>query len=135
MRILTAVHKPGSGCPICPSGWVVPAAAVNDPSFLLPLVACRALPVKKGTPFLGCRGNPFFYSLLNDTVMAVYIVKEGKKLTIITVKPEQEACFQADYAGSILVAGDSIQDVLIRFGQLPQLQELNEEVNQGKSPE
>ena len=67
--------------------------------------------------------------------MAVYIVKEGKKLTIITVRPDLEAAFQADYAGRVLVSGDSIQDVLIRFGQLPQLTELNEELNQGKSPE
>lgn len=66
--------------------------------------------------------------------MAVYIVKEGKKLTIITVKPDLEAAFRADYAGKILVAGDSIQDVVIRFGELPQLQALNEELNQGKSP-
>lgn len=51
--------------------------------------------------------------------MRVYIVKEEKKLQIIRVQPHQEGFFQADYAGKILVAGDSIQDVLIKFGELP----------------
>jgi hypothetical protein len=35
--------------------------------------------------------------------MAVYIVKDKKKLKIITVLPHQETFFQADYAGRILV--------------------------------
>jgi hypothetical protein len=51
--------------------------------------------------------------------MAVYIVKEGKKFTIITVRPELEESFQADYAGKILASGNSTMQVLLQFEQLP----------------
>jgi hypothetical protein len=67
--------------------------------------------------------------------MTVYIVKEEKELKIIKVKPELDEAFQADYAGRILVSGDSIQEVVIKFGQLPQLTELNDEMNRRQSPE
>jgi len=51
--------------------------------------------------------------------MTVYIVREENQLKIIKVKPELEDDFQTDYAGKILLSGDSIQEALIRFGELP----------------
>jgi hypothetical protein len=51
--------------------------------------------------------------------MAVYIVKEEKKLKIINVLPHQEAFFQADYAGRILVRADSTLQALLKFQELP----------------
>jgi len=51
--------------------------------------------------------------------MAVYIVKEEKKLKIITVQPHQEAFFQADYAGRILVQADTTMQALLKFQDLP----------------
>jgi hypothetical protein len=51
--------------------------------------------------------------------MPVYIVKEEKKLKIITVQVHQEAFFLADYAGRILVVAGSIMEALIKFGELP----------------
>ncbi len=63
--------------------------------------------------------------------MKTYIVKEGKELKIINVRPDQEDYFQADYAGRILVCGNNTMDALIKFGELPELPNLNDE----KSPE
>ena len=51
--------------------------------------------------------------------MAVYIVKEEKKLKIITVQAHQEAFFLADYADRILVVANSTMEALIKFGELP----------------
>ena len=51
--------------------------------------------------------------------MQTYIVKEEDQLKIIQVRPELEDAFQAQYAGKVLFSGDSIQDVLIQFGQFP----------------
>ena len=51
--------------------------------------------------------------------MAVYIVKEEKKMKIITVQPHQEAFFQADYAGRILVKADTTLQALLAFQELP----------------
>jgi len=51
--------------------------------------------------------------------MNTHIVKEENALKIIQVKPELEDAFQAQYAGKVLFSGDSIQDVLIQFGQSP----------------
>jgi len=56
-----------------------------------------------------------------------YIVKEGKELKIITVRPDQESFFQVDYAGKILVSGNNIMEALIRFGELPVKPNLDEE--------
>ena len=64
-----------------------------------------------------------------------YIVKEGKELKIINVRADQEVYFQADYAGRILVSGNNTMEALIRFGELPQLTELNEELNKEQSPD
>jgi len=51
--------------------------------------------------------------------MRTYLVKEDDQLRLIQVRPEQEEYFHTEYAGMILFAGDSIQDVLIQFGQNP----------------
>ena len=64
-----------------------------------------------------------------------YIIKEGKELKIITVRVDQEAFFLADYAGKILARGNNTMEALIKFGELPQLTELNEELNKAQSPE
>ena len=48
-----------------------------------------------------------------------YIVKEGKEMKIITVRPDQEVYFQADYAGKILASGNNTMEALMRFGELP----------------
>lgn len=60
-----------------------------------------------------------------------YIVKEGKELKIITVRPDQEDYFQADYAGRILASGNNTMEALMAFGELPQWPGQNEE----ESPE
>ncbi len=51
--------------------------------------------------------------------MSVYIVKreDSEDMKIMTVKPEDEAQFLEDYAGKILIKGDSIQEALIRYGE------------------
>jgi hypothetical protein len=51
--------------------------------------------------------------------MPVYIVKEEKKLKIITVQAHQEAFFLADYAGRILVKADTTLQALLAFQDLP----------------
>jgi hypothetical protein len=51
------------------------------------------------------------------------------------VKVEQEVIFQADYAGRILASGNNTMEVLMNFGQLPQLTELNDELGKEESPE
>ena len=51
--------------------------------------------------------------------MKTYIVKEKDELKIIQVEPELEEAFQARYGGMVLFSGNSIQDVLIQFGQSP----------------
>jgi hypothetical protein len=56
-----------------------------------------------------------------------YIVKEGKELKIITVRPDQEVYFQADYAGKILVCANNTMEALIKWGQLPEWPKLDEE--------
>ncbi len=66
-------------------------------------------------------------------LMKTYIVQEGNQLQLISVRPDQESYFQADYAGKILVWGNNTMEALIRFGQLPQLTELNDELNNEKS--
>lgn len=60
-----------------------------------------------------------FFSHFKTGVMRTYIVKENDQLKLIQVRPELEEAFQAEYAGKVLFAGDSIQDVLIQFGQNP----------------
>ena len=64
-----------------------------------------------------------------------YIVKEGKELKIITVKVDQEAFFQVDYAGRILASGNNTMEALLNFGQLPELSKLADDQNNEKSPE
>jgi hypothetical protein len=63
-----------------------------------------------------------------------YIVRESDQLKIIQVRADQEAYFQADYAGRILASGNNTMEALIRFGELPNLTELNDELNKAQSP-
>jgi hypothetical protein len=51
--------------------------------------------------------------------MTVYIVKDEKELHIYKIREDQQESFLKDYGSKILVEGDSIQDVLIKFGELP----------------
>jgi hypothetical protein len=51
--------------------------------------------------------------------MKTYIVKDENKLKIIQVPPELDEAFHGRYDGKILYTGDSVQDVLIQFGQSP----------------
>jgi hypothetical protein len=64
-----------------------------------------------------------------------YIVREADQLKIIQVRADQEAYFQADYAGRILASGNNTMEALIRFGELPNLTELNDELNKAQSPQ
>jgi hypothetical protein len=64
-----------------------------------------------------------------------YIVREADQLRIIQVRADQEAYFQADYAGRILASGNNTMEALIRFGELPNLAELNDELNKAQSPQ
>ena len=64
-----------------------------------------------------------------------YIVKEGKELKIITVRADQEAFFQKGYAGRILASGNNTMEALMNYGQLPNLTELNDELNKEESPQ
>ena len=59
-----------------------------------------------------------------------YIVKEGKELKIITVRADQEAFFQADYAGRILASGNNTMEALMNYGQLPEPSDINDELNE-----
>ena len=51
--------------------------------------------------------------------MIVYIVKEENDLHIYKIREDQKQVFMANYGPKILVEGDSIQDVLIKFDQFP----------------
>ena len=51
--------------------------------------------------------------------MAVYIVKEEKKLKIITVQAHQEEFFRVDYVGKILVRANNTMEALLAFSELP----------------
>jgi hypothetical protein len=58
--------------------------------------------------------------------MSVYIVKEGKEVQIITVRPDQEEFFQADYAGKILASGNNTLEAFLKLGELRGLQNQTE---------
>ena len=51
--------------------------------------------------------------------MTTYIVKEKNELPIYQVRDDQKEAFLVDYGPRILVEGDSIQDAIIRFDELP----------------
>ncbi len=51
--------------------------------------------------------------------MTTYIVKEEKELHIYQIRDDKQASFLADYGPKMLVQGDSIQDALIKFNELP----------------
>ena len=51
--------------------------------------------------------------------MTTYIVKEKNELHISQIRDDQKESFLADYGPRILVEGDSIQDAIIKFDELP----------------
>ena len=64
-----------------------------------------------------------------------YIVKEGNKLKIITVRADQEDFFRADYAGRILASGNNTMEALMNYGQLPESSDINDELIDNELPE
>jgi hypothetical protein len=50
--------------------------------------------------------------------MSVYIVKEGKEVQIINVRPDQEEYFQA---GKILASGNNTLEALLKLADLRRL--------------
>jgi len=57
------------------------------------------------------------------------------ELKIITVRADQEGFFQADYAGRILASGNNTMEALMNFGQLPEPDDINDELNENELPE
>lgn len=51
--------------------------------------------------------------------MKYYIIKNENELQVIPVSPEQEIIFIARYGGQVIVCGDSIPGVLIKFNEVP----------------
>ena len=64
-----------------------------------------------------------------------YIVKEGKELKIITVRVDQEDFFQADYAGRILASGNNTMEALLKFGQLMDPDDIEDDLIGNQLPE
>jgi hypothetical protein len=90
--------------------------------------------MKKVTPpWWGVRG--LLFSSIFKSIIMTYIVKEGNKLKIITVKVDQEDFFQADYAGRILASGNNTMEALMNYGQLPESSDINDDLNDNELPE
>jgi hypothetical protein len=51
--------------------------------------------------------------------MTIYLIKRENELHLCQVRPEQEATFQQKYGQQILMSGDTIQDVLRKFNEMP----------------
>ena len=51
--------------------------------------------------------------------MIVYLIKQENELHIYRILPEQEESFQQKYGQQVLMAGDTIQDVLSKFNEMP----------------
>jgi hypothetical protein len=97
-------------------------------------VSTTAFKMKKVTPpWWGVRG--LLFSSIFKSIIMTYIVKEGKELKIITVKVDQEAFFQADYAGRILASGNNTMEALMNYGQLPESSDINDDMNDNELPE
>ena len=67
---------------------------------------------------MGCKGITFFIHF-KQNVMTTYIVKEKNELHIYQVREDQKEAFLADYGPKTLMEGDSIQDAIIKFDELP----------------
>jgi hypothetical protein len=97
-------------------------------------VSTTAFKMKKVTPpWWGVRG--LLFSSIFKSIIMTYIVKEGKELKIITVRVDQEAFFQADYAGRILASGNNTMEALMNYGQLPESSDINDDLNEDELPE
>jgi hypothetical protein len=60
-------------------------------------------------------------------MMKHYMLKTNEgELRIIGVNPEDETVFQAAYSKEIIFSGESIQELLISWRQLPDEQPLND---------
>lgn len=51
--------------------------------------------------------------------MKYYIIINQNELQVIHVSSQQEIAFIARYGGQIIVCGDNITDVLVKFNELP----------------
>jgi hypothetical protein len=51
--------------------------------------------------------------------MLYFLIKKGNELHVMRVHPKDEVLFRLFYAQLILVEGNSIQDVLRQFDELP----------------
>ena len=67
------------------------------------------------------------------SALAVDIGKPAPDFTVTDINGQTVKL--ADYAGKILASGNNTMEALIKFGELPQLTELNEELNKAQSPE
>jgi hypothetical protein len=90
--------------------------------------------MKKVTPpWWGVRG--LLFSSIFKSIIMTYIVKEGNKLKIITVKVDQEDFFQKDYAGRILASGNNTMEALMNYGQLTEPSDIDDDLNDNELPE
>ena len=89
--------------------------------------------MKKVTLLIGCKGITFFIHF--KSIIMTYIVKEGKELKIITVRVDQEAFFQADYTGRILASGNNTMEALLKFGQLMDPDDIEDDLIGNELPE
>ena len=51
--------------------------------------------------------------------MLYFLIKKGNELRVLRVNPKDEVLFRLFYDQQILVEGNSIQDVLRQFEELP----------------
>ena len=51
--------------------------------------------------------------------MTIYLIKEKDELQIHRIQPDQEVRFLPEKGDKILLWGDSIKEVLIKFEELP----------------
>jgi hypothetical protein len=90
--------------------------------------------MKKVTPpWWGVRG--LLFSSIFKSIIMTYIVKEGNKLKIITVRADQEDFFRADYADRILASGNNTMEALMNYGQLPESSDIDDDLNDNELPE
>ena len=75
---------------------------------------CRG---KKIIPPVLC--EEFIFLPQNQLCMLYFLIKKGNELHVMRVHPKDEVLFRLFYDQQILVEGDSVQDVLRQFDELP----------------
>ena len=60
-----------------------------------------------------------YFFTAKTTIMTIYLIKQENELHIFQVLPEQEATFQQKYGQQVLMSGDTIQNVLRKFNEMP----------------